>query len=180
MMKKVMLVCLSVLFVPTMAQASKMNLDPYFTIGATVMEAKVGSNTSASPSGYVGIGSALNWLSPHLKSEFRFGVGGQHTAFNGKVNLYASYLLKPSLALTQQWDIYALLGMTTMGVSVGTTDSSDTGLSYGLGLAYHIPNESLSIQGEWMQYHKSSDASTTSISGMDISGGSMALVFEYY
>lgn len=175
-----MLVCLSLLFVPSMAQASKMNLDPYFTVGASVMEAKHGGSTSTSPSGYIGIGSALNWISPYLKSEFRFGVGGQHSAFNGKINLYASYLLKPSLEITRQLDVYALVGMTTMTVSVATTDSSDTGLSYGLGFSYHIPNESLSIEGEWMQYHKSSNASAVSISGMDISGGSIALVFEYY
>lgn len=162
------------------ASASQMNLDPYFAVGVSGMQANGGSTSSSTPAGYMAMGAALNWLSPNLRTEFRFGYGGQLDAFSGDINVFASYLLKPSLELTRELDIYALLGFTTMNVTLGSIDSGDTDFSYGLGLSYHIPNESLAITADWMQYHSASTSSLTSISGMDITGVSVGLLFEYY
>ncbi len=67
-----------------------------------------------------------------------------------------------------------------MSVTIANQTYTDTGLSYGAGLAYHIPDESLILSGELMSYHTSSSQSTTSISGMDIIGASIAITFEYY
>lgn len=179
-MKHRMVVVLGWLLMAVPAQASQLNLDPYFAVGFSSMSVDMGGSNAQTPSGYVAAGSALNWLSPDLRAEFRFGLGGQMTAFSGDISMYASYLLKPAIEVTRSLDIYALLGLTTMNVSVAGQDSSDSNLSYGLGFSYHIPNESISLNGEWMQYHTASNNSTTSISGMDISGVSLSLQFEYY
>ncbi|MDX8388332.1 MAG: outer membrane beta-barrel protein [Ghiorsea sp.] len=179
-MKKVVIAWLLMMCWVSSASASKLNFDPYFAAGATSLQAELGGSTSTSPSYYIVAGSALNWLSPNLGAEIRFGFGGQFTTFNSDINQYTSYLLKPKLPITRNLDIFALAGVSTMTVSISSTSSSDTDISYGAGFAYHIPDESLSLTVEWLQYRTSSDNSTTSISGMDISGISASFSFDYY
>ena len=159
------------------ASASQLNLDPYFAVGVSGMQADGGSTSANTPAGYMAMGTVLNWISPNLRTEFRFGYGGQLTAFSGDINVFASYLLKPSLEVTRELDIYALLGFTTMNITLAGVDSADTDLSYGLGVSYHIPNESMAITADWMQYHTATTSSLTSISGMNISGVSISLLF---
>jgi hypothetical protein len=179
-MKKIFLTCVLVAFFPSIALASKMNLTPYFGLGVTGLQAELTGDKATSPGLTFIAGTSLDWISSHVATEFRFGFGGQFTTFNGSVNNYASYLIKPSFELTEQFDIYGLLGITSMTVTIAGNHSSDADLSYGAGLRYHIPNESLAIEGEWMQYRKSSTTSATSISGMDVMGASISILFEYY
>ncbi len=179
-MKKIVVFCLLMLFSTSPAVASKMNLDPYFSVGTSSMVADIGGNQSTAPCFYFAAGSTLNWISPELGAEFRFGFGGQFNTFDGEINNYTSLLLKPGFELSRSLDIYGLVGATTMSVTIANQTYTDTGLSYGAGLAYHIPDESLILSGELMSYHTSSSQSTTSISGMDIIGASIAITFEYY
>ena len=160
--------------------ASQLNVDPYFALGSTTMQAEVAGEKASAPSFYFAAGSTLNFLTPHLNAEFRFGFGGQYANFNGSVKSYTMYLLKPQFGITRNLDIYGLAGVTTMNVDAGGVSSTDTDTSYGLGLQYHVPNESLSLTGEWMQYHTNTDDSTTAISGMNISGISVSVSFDYY
>ncbi len=162
------------------AWASGMNLDPYFSVGATAMRADLAGTRSTAPSFYFAAGSTLNWISPRLSAEIRLGFGGQYANFNGDINSYTAYLLKPSMDIGRYWNIYALLGATTMSVNIGNITYASTKPSYGLGLHYHIPDESITVDMEWMQYRANSDQSTTSISGMDISGASLGFTFHYY
>jgi len=179
-MKRAFYICILVLLVPNTVLASKMNLTPYFGLSVAGLQADIAGSKATTPGLTFIAGTSLDWISSHIGAEFRFGFGGQFTTFNGTVNNYTSYLLKPSFPLTEQFDVYGLLGVTSMAVTVSGTKSSDADLSYGAGIRYHIPNESLSIDGEWMRYHKSADASALNISGMDVSGASISIVFEYY
>jgi hypothetical protein len=179
-MKKIFLTCVLMAFFPSIAFASKMNLTPYFGLGVDGLQAELAGNKARSPGLTFIAGTSLDWISSHVATEFRFGFGGQFTTFNGSVNNYTSYLIKPSFGLSEQFDIYGLLGVTSMSVTIAGNDSSDAGLSYGAGFRYHIPNESLSIDGEWMMYHKDTDTSTSNISGMKVTGLSLNVTFEYY
>jgi len=179
-MGKIIITCFSLLFLVPQASASKLNLDPYFAIGASALRAEIAGQQATEPSFVFIAGSALNWISPNLAAEIRFGFGGQYTTFNGDISSYTSFLLKPRLNITRSLDIYGLAGVTTVSVNLASQQNTATGTSYGAGVAYRIPNESLSITGEWVNYHSSSDQSSTSLSGMDITGVSINLVFEYY
>jgi len=179
-MKRVVAVWLAMFMASISAEASTMNLDPYFSLGSTSIDIDVGGTKSKSPSVFGAVGTKLNWISPHLGAEFRFGFGGQYNSFNGDISTYTQYLLKPEVAVTRQWDLYALAGLTTMSLTIANASYTNTGLSYGLGVAYHIPNESIAITGEWFNFHSSTDQSVTSISGMDITGLTLAVTFEYF
>jgi len=161
------------------AKAASLNLDPYFGLGFTALQVDAAGQKSTSPAFYFAIGSKLNWLTPNLGAELRMGFGGQYATFDGDINGYTSLLLKPSFDVSQHLDVFALVGVTTMSVNVLGASSNDTQLSYGTGFAYRIPNESISFTAEWMQYLRSSNQSTTSISGMDISGVSVSFVYAY-
>ena len=179
-MKNIFVVCLLMLLAPSVTHASKLNLTPYFGLGVAGLQAGIAGSKATSPALTFIAGTSLGWISSYVGAEFRFGFGGQFTTFNGSVNNYASYLIKPSFPITEQFDVYGLLGVTSMTATVAGVTSSDADLSYGTGLKYHIPNESLSIDGEWMLYHKGAGSSTSNISGMTVSGASISVVFEYY
>ena len=180
MMKRIIVLCLTLLFSSASAQASQLNLDPYFGFGTSYLSAELAGDKASSPGFYFVAGSALNWISEDLAAELRLGFGGQYTAFNGDLRLYTSYLLKPSFEITRQLDMYVLAGFSTSSVSIAGQNGADASPSFGLGFDYHIPNESLSVSGEWLSLYQSSDSSATSISGMDISGVSISFVFAYY
>jgi len=160
--------------------ASQMNLDPYFALGVSGLQVDLAGSKATTPAFYFTVGSTLNWVSPNLGAEVRLGFGGQFSTFSGSVNNYTSYLLKPSMVITHQLDIYALLGFSTISMDIAGVTYADTSPSYGIGLAYHVPNESFTFVTELMQYRKNSDQSTTSISGVSISGVSASFVFSYY
>lgn len=162
------------------AWASKMNLDPYFALGASGLQADLAGSKATTPAFHFTAGSTLNWISPNLGAEVRLGFGGQLSTFSGSINGYTSYLLKPSMAMTRSLDVYALLGFTTISMDIAGVSYADTSPSYGLGLAYHVPNESFLFTTELMQYRKSSDQSTTNISGVSIYGVSASFEFFYY
>ncbi len=179
-MKNIFVVCLLMLLAPSVTHASKLNLTPYFGLGVVGLQAETANDKATSPSLEFIAGSSMDWISSRLGVEFRFGFGGQFTTANGSISHYASYLLKPSLPLTEQFDVYGLLGMTGMRVKLAGINSTDAALSYGVGLRYYIPHESLSLNGEWMMYRKNSDNSLTDISGLKVTGLSLSVVFEYY
>jgi hypothetical protein len=179
-MKKLVLAWILVMFSVSPSLASKWNFEPYFALGVTSIQAELGSDKSTSPGFYLTAGSALNFLTPNLGAELRLGFGGQYTTFNSEINQYTSYFLRPKLELTRHLDLYALLGVSTMSVSINSKTYTDTDTSYGAGFAYHIPDESISFTCEWLQYRTSSDSSVTSISGMDVSGISASFSFDYY
>jgi len=162
------------------AWASGMNLDPYFSAGATAMRVDLAGNRSTAPAFYFAAGSQLNWLTPLLSAEIRLGFGGQYANFNGDINSYTAYLLKPGFAVGRFWQVYGLLGATTMSVNVGGATYASTQFSYGAGVHYHIPNESFTSDAEWMQYRKRSDQNAASITGMDITGITAGFTFYYY
>ena len=162
------------------ASASKMNIDPYFAIDVSALQATLAGSSATSAAYSFIAGSTLNWISPNLAAEVRVGFGGQVPTFSGSINGYTSYLLKPSMAMTGHLDVYALLGFTTISMDIAGLSYADTSPSYGLGFAYHVPNESFIFNTELMQYRKSSDQSTTSISGVSIYGVSASFEFSYY
>lgn len=177
-MKKIIAVLLS-LFVASPVFASPLNLDPYFSFGSSSIDVSFAGNTDTSPSYFVAAGTTLNWISPNLGAEIRFGFGGQYHTFNGDISMYSQYLLKPGFAVTQNFDLYALGGLTTMKVNVGNTSFTDTAASYGAGLRYHIPDESLSLMAEWMNFRTSTSQSTTTIDGMDVNSAAIGITFSY-
>ena len=162
------------------ASASKMNIDPYFAIDVSALQATLAGSSATSAAYSFIAGSTLNWISPNLAAEVRVGFGGQIPTFSGSINGYTAYFLKPSMELTRHLDVYALLGGATISMDIAGLSYSDTSPSYGLGFAYHVPNESLSFAAEWVQYRRNSDQSSTSISGVSISGVSASFVFSYY
>ncbi|MDQ6976906.1 MAG: hypothetical protein Q9M75_02220, partial [Ghiorsea sp.] len=135
---------------------------------------------ATTPAFHFTAGSALNWISPHFGAEVRLGFGGQLSTFSGSINGYTAYLLKPSMAMTQHLDVYALLGFTTISMDIAGVSYADSSPSYGLGFAYHVPNESFLFTTELMQYRKNTDQSTTNISGVSIYGVSASFEFSYY
>jgi len=180
MMKRIIILSLMMLYASAPAHASQLNLEPYFGFGTSYLSADLAGDKASSPGFQFIAGSRLNWISEDLAAELRLGFGGQYTTFNGDLRLYTSYLLKPSFEITRQLDMYVLAGYSTTSVSIAGQNGADASPSFGLGLNYRIPNESLSVSGEWLSLYQSSDSSTTSISGMDISGVSISFVFEYY
>jgi len=179
-MKRIIILCLMMFYSSAPAQASQLNLDPYFGFGTSYITAELAGDKAKSTGFHFVAGSTLNWISEALAAELRIGFGGQYTTFNGDLRLYTSYLLKPSWEVTRQLDMYALAGYSTTSVSIAGKAQSDFSPSFGLGVNYHIPNESLSVSAEWLSLYQSSDSSATAISGMDISGISINFVFEYY
>ncbi|WP_038250718.1 porin family protein [Ghiorsea bivora] len=162
------------------AWASKMNIDPYFAVDVSALQANLaGSNATSAAFSFIA-GSTLNWISPNLGAEVRVGFGGQIPTFGGSINSYTAYFLKPSMEVTRRLDVYALLGGTTISMDIAGFSYADTSPSYGLGFTYHVPNESLSFAAEWVQYRRNSDQSSTNISGVSISGVSASFVFSYY
>lgn len=164
----------------TPAWASKMNIDPYFSVSVSALQVDLVGKKATTPGFAFIAGSDLNWISPNLGAEVRLGFGGQLSTFSGSINGYTSYLLKPRLPLTRQLDVYALLGATTISMDIAGVSYADTSPSYGLGFAYHVPNESFSFTTEWLQYRKRSDQNSTTMSGASISGVSASFVFAYY
>jgi len=160
--------------------ASQMNIDPYFTLGVSGLQADLAGSKATTPAFHFTAGSTLNWISPNLGAEVRLGFGGQLSTFSGSINNYTSYLLKPSMEVTRHLNVYALLGVSTISMDIAGLTYADTSPSYGLGFAYHIPNESFVFTTELMQYRKNSDQSTTSISGVSIYGVSASFEFFYY
>ena len=179
-MKRVILLWLMLFFSSATVHASQLNLDPYFGFGTSLISADFAGEKANTPGFYFTAGSALNWISEDLAAELRIGFGGQYTTFNGDIRLFTSYLMKPSFEITRQLDVYGLLGYSSTSVSIAGQTEADVSPSFGLGFNYRIPNESLSVSGEWFNLYQSSDSSTTSISGMDISGVAINFVFEYY
>ena len=162
------------------AWASKMNLDPYFAVGVSGLQVDLAGNKATTPAFHFSAGSTLNWVSPNLAAEVRLGFGGQLSTLSGSINGYTAYLLKPSMAMTRHFDAYALLGFTSVSMDIAGVSYTDTSPSYGLGFAYHVPNESFLLTTELMQYRKNSDQSSTSISGASIYGASVRFEFFYY
>ncbi len=180
-MKKYMwFMMLWMLGVASPAWASQMNIDPYFALGASGIQADLAGSKATTPAFHFTAGSTLNWISPNLGAEVRLGFGGQLSTFSGSINGYTSYLLKPSLELTRHLNIYALLGVSTISMDIANVSYADTSPSYGLGFSYHVPNESFLFNTELMQYRKNSDQSTTSISGVSIYGLTASFEFYYY
>ncbi|MDQ7002834.1 MAG: outer membrane beta-barrel protein [Ghiorsea sp.] len=174
----IMLLCVGL---ASPAWASKMNIDPYFSVAVSALQVDLAGKKATTPGFAFIAGSDLNWISPNLGVEVRLGFGGQlSTASGGSINGYTSYLFKPRLPLTRQFDVYALLGVTAISMDIARVSYADTSPSYGLGLAYQVPNESFSFTTEWLQYRKRSDQNSTTMSGASISGVSASFVFAYY
>ena len=181
MMKKYMwLMMLLPMGVASPSWASQMNLDPYFALGVSGLQADLAGSKATTPAFHFTAGSTLNWISPQLGAEVRLGFGGQLSTFSGSINGYTAYLLKPSMAITRYFDVYALLGFSTISMDIAGVSYADTSPSYGLGLSYHVPNESFVFNTELMQYRKKTDQSTTNISGVSIYGISASFEFYYY
>jgi len=189
-MKKTLLILSSLLIMPT-GTAFAADMKPYAGIGLGLFELDPGKNKQSVFGGFGFVGLDID---EYFATELRTGIGGSQTreelgplteAF--KVNWFVSLLAKPKIALASDFELYGLIGITSMRTSITPTasviqtSSTQTGLSFGVGATYTINNQ-FKIGAEWVRYATNADAAsknTAAFQGLDVNGFTTTLAYQF-
>ena len=161
------------------AEGDSVDHDPwtlYLGVGLGAFGLKVDSVTGLSQSNFVagGLFQVGLHVNKHLSAELRFGAAGQGkssystiksgaTTVTGvplsvshKIDSFITYLVKPTLPISEDLDGYLALGGTTAQITV--TDSfgsviskSQSGFSFGGGMNWYL-SDSLRLETEAISY----------------------------
>jgi len=179
------------LFTMQAGNAVAADFKPYAGVGLGLFELNPGQNKKTTFGGFAFAGVHLN---EYFATEFRVGTGGTKSreergplteAF--KVNWFVSVFAKPKLDVTSDFEVYGLLGITSMSASmtpaasVLQTSTTKTGLSFGVGAAYAVSKQ-IKIGAEWVRYASNADAATkntTAFKGLDVNGFTTTIAYQF-
>ncbi|MDQ6968940.1 MAG: outer membrane beta-barrel protein [Mariprofundus sp.] len=189
-MKKLLL-SLTALLCMQASIASATEIKPYAGVGLGVYELDPGANKKATFGGYGFFGADLH---EYFAAEFRAGLTGKKgreelgpLTETFKVDWFLSLFAKPKIAISSDFELYALLGVTSIKTSftplasVVQASSTKTGFSYGLGASYQIMDQ-LKLGAEWVRYSSNADAATkntAAFKGLDVNGFTATLAYQF-
>ncbi len=189
-MKKLFIIAAALIAMQS-SSAAAADIKPYAGAGLGMFELDPGQNKKAVIGGFVFAGANLH---DYFAVETRLGTTGKRSreelgplTETFKVNWFLSLLAKPKIAIAENFEVYGLIGATSMNTSFTpvnkTTKQSKTktGLTFGLGGAYHF-NEQLSVGAEWVRYASNADAATkntTAYKGMDVNGFTTTFSYQF-
>jgi len=189
-MKKLLLPLFALLAMHA-SNASAADIKPYAGVGLGIFELDPGANKKVTFGGYGFAGAELH---EYFATELRAGLTGEKgreelgpltEAF--KVDWFLSVFAKPKIAISSDFELYALVGLTSIKTSftplasVVQTSSTNTGFSYGIGAAYHIMDQ-LKVGAEWVRYSTNADAAsknTAAFKGMDVNGFTTTISYQF-
>ncbi len=173
------------------SNASATEIKPYAGVGLGVFELDPGANKKVTFGGYGFAGAELH---EYFAAEFRAGLTGKKEreelgplTETFKVDWFLSVFAKPKIAISSDFELYGLVGLTSIKTSftplasVIQASSTNTGFSYGIGAAYQIMDQ-LKVGAEWVRYSSNADAATkntAAFKGMDVNGFTATASYQF-
>jgi len=181
-MKKYILIATALLFAGT-SVAQAQDIKPYAGVAVGTFSLDFGLGSKSAIGGFVFLGADLH---ENIAIEARVGTAA-NASYLGIIDYGVDWMVscfaKPQFQVADGFNVYALLGGTTMKTQFGsnlpgTLSNTSTDFSYGAGIELNVSDQQ-SIGVEWVQYSKNANINSPVFPGLDVSAFSATFKHEF-